>query len=233
MTLPSRTKIEIPLLTELIISGGRATPTEMYNRLSIVFQLTEDDKKQMTHDNKESVWHNRVRQARRTLVEKGQIDPTTHGVWEITQAGMARIERGSSSYSPETSEIHNVFISEELLDADEYFEGNGQCIVVDAYERNSDARQKCIDYYGASCIICDFSFENIYGNVGLGFIHVHHLRPLSEIGEQYQVDPIVDLRPVCPNCHAIIHRRNPAYTIDEVREILLESDRRAHSGEIE
>jgi 5-methylcytosine-specific restriction protein A len=227
MTLPSRTKIEIPLLTELIISGGRATPAEIYNRLSIVFQLTEDDKKQMTHDNQESVWNNRVRQARRTLVEKGQIDPTTRGVWAITQAGRARIETVSSSYSPEIPETHDVSIPEDLWDADEYFEGNGQSIVVDAYERNSDARQKCIDHYGASCIICDFSFENIYGDVGVGFIHVHHLRPLSEIGEQYQVDPIVDLRPVCPNCHAIIHRRNPAYTIDEVREILLECDRRS------
>ncbi len=36
--------------------------------------------------------------------------------------------------------------------------------------------------------------------MGEGFIHVHHLKPLSEVGYEYRVDPIRDLRPVCPNC---------------------------------
>jgi 5-methylcytosine-specific restriction protein A len=59
-------------------------------------------------------------------------------------------------------------------------------------------------------------FEQCYGEVAKGFIHVHHLRPLSEIGEEYEVDPIADLRPVCPNCHAVLHLRVPAYSIEEV-----------------
>lgn len=35
-----------------------------------------------------------------------------------------------------------------------------------------------------------------------------------------QIDPISDLRPVCPNCHAMLHKKNPPYTIDELREII-------------
>jgi 5-methylcytosine-specific restriction protein A len=53
-----------------------------------------------------------------------------------------------------------------------------------------------------------------------GFTHVHHLKLLSTVGSGYQVDPIEDLRPVCPNCHAVIHRREPPYSIDEVRAFL-------------
>ncbi len=65
-------------------------------------------------------------------------------------------------------------------------------------------------------LICSFDFEKIYGEVGKDVIHVHHLKPLSTIGEEYKVDPIDDLCPVCPNCHLIIHRRNPPYSIDEI-----------------
>ncbi|HSX81067.1 MAG TPA: HNH endonuclease [Candidatus Saccharimonadia bacterium] len=58
------------------------------------------------------------------------------------------------------------------------------------------------------------------------FIHVHHCRPLSEIAGEYVVDPIEDLRPVCPNCHAVIHRRTPPFTIEEVRSMLAVQDSR-------
>lgn len=88
------------------------------------------------------------------------------------------------------------------------------------FERNRSARQICINHYGAECVLCGFSFEREYGPTGSGYIHVHHIVPLSEIGESYEVDPIRDLRPVCPNCHAIIHRRKPAYTLDEVKSFL-------------
>ena len=53
-----------------------------------------------------------------------------------------------------------------------------------------------------------------------GLIHVHHCKPLSEIQEGYEVDPIKHLIPICPNCHAVIHRRKPPYTIEEVKGFL-------------
>jgi 5-methylcytosine-specific restriction protein A len=42
---------------------------------------------------------------------------------------------------------------------------------------------------------------------------------LASIGVSYTVDPIKDLRPVCPNCHAIIHRTDPPCSVDELRQI--------------
>lgn len=106
-------------------------------------------------------------------------------------------------------------------DAAEYYpEGSRQSVLVNKYERNTKAREKCIEYHRVICKACDFDFEENYGEVGEGFIHIHHIKPVSEIGETYEVDPINDLIPVCPNCHAMIHNRKPPYPIDEIKEML-------------
>src|SRR5215510_687494 len=72
-------------------------------------------------------------------------------------------------------------------------------------ERDPIARQRCIELYGYRCSVCKFTLEEVYGEIGREFIHVHHLRPLSGIAEEYEIDPVEDLRPVCPNCHAMLH----------------------------
>ncbi len=99
-------------------------------------------------------------------------------------------------------------------------EGAKRQIAVNAYERSAEARRKCIEHYGTKCTVCSFDFGNQYGSLGDGFIHVHHIMPLSEIDDKYSVDPIGDLRPVCPNCHAMIHQKRPAYSIEEVRQFI-------------
>ncbi len=109
---------------------------------------------------------------------------------------------------------------EEVSEVETFSEGAVRRILVNSYERDRAARQKCIAHYEAKCWYCHFDFHEAYGEIGKGFIHVHHLRLLSEIGAEYQVDPIQDLRPVCPNCHAIIHKRNPPYTLEEVQGFL-------------
>jgi 5-methylcytosine-specific restriction protein A len=101
-----------------------------------------------------------------------------------------------------------------------FYEGAIKQIYVNSYERNDRARYLCILKYGTNCVICGFDFEKVYGEVGKNFIHVHHLTPLSEIKQEYKVDPEEHLRPVCPNCHAIIHKKNPPYSIDEVIEMI-------------
>jgi hypothetical protein len=108
----------------------------------------------------------------------------------------------------------------ELTDGSTFFEGAKRRVTVNAYERDPTARQRCIEHYGCACIICRFDFGASFGPVTEGFIQVHHLTPLSEIGARYAVDPITDLRPVCPNCHAVIHLGGCTRSIDEVREML-------------
>lgn len=88
------------------------------------------------------------------------------------------------------------------------------------YERNATARRQCIEIHGSACAICGFDFARVYGPVGANFIHVHHITPLADAGGAHRVNPAVDLIPVCPNCHAIIHRRTPCYSIEEMRTFL-------------
>lgn len=133
------------------------------------------------------------------------------------------IEAQLSAYLNEAF-VEDTRLPEEVSSPDKFVEGAVCRVVINAYERNPTARAKCIAYYGLSCVVCGFNFEAVYGEVGKGFIHVHHLRPLAEIGETYEVDPIADLRPVCANCHAIIHRRDPSYNISEVQKFLNRRD---------
>lgn len=106
------------------------------------------------------------------------------------------------------------------IDGENYIEGAKHSVTVNAYERNKNARQKCIEHYGAKCVICGFDFSEFYQGIGNGFIHVHHIKPLSEINSEYNVDPINDLRPACPNCHAVIHRFKKPYSIEEVKKMV-------------
>ncbi len=117
-------------------------------------------------------------------------------------------------------DLYDFMLPDEVDESEVYFEGATKKVVVNIYERNPEARRKCLEHYGFDCYVCDFNFERVYGEVGRNFIHVHYLRPLAEVGEEYRLDPVKDLRPICPNCHAIIHRKSPPYSIEEMKKIL-------------
>ena len=109
---------------------------------------------------------------------------------------------------------------EEASNDERLLEGRTKTIYVDIYERNQKARKQCIDFYGLSCRVCNFDFEARYGALGKGFIHVHHVVDLASIKKEYEIDPIKDLRPVCPNCHAMLHKSKPAYPIYKLRKLI-------------
>lgn len=111
-------------------------------------------------------------------------------------------------------------LPQEISETEVFYEGARMQISINAYERNRVARDRCLEHYGFRCAVCAQDMSETYGTVAEQLIQVHHLKPLREIKEGYQVDPIKDLRPVCPNCHAVIHRRKPPYTIEAVKGFL-------------
>jgi hypothetical protein len=113
------------------------------------------------------------------------------------------------------------FIPEELANPDAFPEGGRKTVTINAYERSARARNACIRHFGAKCSTCGLEFEQMYGVLGKGFIHVHHIVEIAKIGKAYKVDPKKDLRPVCPNCHAMLHRAEPALTIERLQALLL------------
>ena len=115
-------------------------------------------------------------------------------------------------------------LADEVVTPERYFEGATRQISVNIYERNPYARQRCIEHYGCRCSVCGFDFEQAFGKLGRGFIHVHHLKPLSEIQGEYEIDPIAELRPICPNCHAMIHHGTDMMSIEQLKERIQRHD---------
>ena len=109
---------------------------------------------------------------------------------------------------------------EEVPFPETVWEGAKRSVLVNIYERDQTARAKCIKEWGTICTVCGFDFQRRYGDLDLGYIHVHHLKPLSEIREEYALNPITDLRPVCANCHAMLHRSIPALSIESLKSLL-------------
>ncbi|RYE37514.1 MAG: HNH endonuclease, partial [Sphingobacteriales bacterium] len=114
-----------------------------------------------------------------------------------------------NSYAPTDNEAHPT-----------YTEGTRNQVTLTRYERNPFARAACIKHYGYLCSVCKFDFEKHYGEIGKNFIHVHHVTQVATVKRTYEVDPIKDLIPVCPNCHAMLHKQTPPLTIEFLKSRL-------------
>lgn len=132
----------------------------------------------------------------------------------------ARLEEAWAKHLGRTAAARANAMPDELSDPDAYVEGAKRLVVVNAYERSEAARQACIAHWGIRCDVCGMSFDEVYGKVGAGFIHVHHLSPLAAKRRSYKVNPVKDLRPVCPNCHAMLHQEDPPMSIEKLRGVI-------------
>ncbi len=97
----------------------------------------------------------------------------------------------------------------------QYSEGDRYSVQLDQHERSVAARAACLAHHGYNCAVCGMNFETFYGQVGHQYVQVHHLKPISD-GNRV-TDPILDLIPVCANCHAMLHRKDPPIGVDELR----------------
>jgi hypothetical protein len=129
-------------------------------------------------------------------------------------------QRGDVVHGKSVSVQGSLFAGIPVRNDADFVEGARLRTESNVYERNPEARRQCLNYHGTKCTVCQFDFEAAFGGFARGFIHVHHVRPLATIGCEYCVDPIHDLIPVCPNCHAALHIREPAMTPDELRAVL-------------
>jgi len=111
------------------------------------------------------------------------------------------------------------------LDVAGYPEGAVMQVRTNRYERDPRNRGLSIAAHGVRCAVCELSFESLYGELGRGYIHVHHVVPVSQVGPDYRVNPVRDLIPVCPNCHSMLHRESPPMTVEGLRMRLDEQRR--------
>lgn len=104
-----------------------------------------------------------------------------------------------------------------------FIEGARLNVTQSRSERNPAARARCLEIHGPICHGCAFSFERKYGPLGAGFIHVHHLNPLKTIHSSYSVDAEHDLIPLCPNCHAMIHKLSGDQSLAALQKLITDA----------
>jgi 5-methylcytosine-specific restriction protein A len=110
-------------------------------------------------------------------------------------------------------------------------EGGRIKVLVNVYERDATNRKSCIEYHGSKCAICGFDFKVIYGEIGKDYIQVHHIVPLNEMKDIVKVNPQTDLIPLCSNCHSMVHRKKPAFQIDEIKKAIKENSKAVRHGQ--
>lgn len=152
--------------------------------------------------------------------KKKNRNAQSNRIWNYSHDLIAvTLEQEGNKFWVRNVEIADRVAMEETTTA-EYREGRFFSVVLKGRERNPKARAAAIKAHGVDCKVCDTNFEKVYGKIGQEYIHVHHLVQVKDRTGEYFVDPINDLKPVCPNCHAMLHKKDPPYSIEEMREII-------------
>ena len=116
------------------------------------------------------------------------------------------------------------FMAGEELDSEHAaykVEGTSKEVLSRKYERSRFNRNIALQIHGSNCKGCNFNFRDFYGDVGEGVIEVHHLTPVHLMEEARVVDPRTELVPLCSNCHSIVHRTDPPFTLSELRGMIV------------
>ena len=171
-------------------------------------------------DDDEATWPDawkelRIHVTKMPVVEEGELNYTEAAYrWGSLLTGMIL-------------SLANIVPIEDEAPVAGYSEGTKYRTESNRYERNPLNRKLCLASKGYDCAICGFNFGKRYGETGNRFIHVHHIVPVSKLGPGYVIDPLKDLIPVCPNCHAMLHRTDPPMTPSNLKQII-EKERIKH-----
>lgn len=180
-------------------------------KAKLSFYLNNQSAALDSFDNWPDLWTHISLRISRSPISAGQINHEDVIVdWGIAMMGMIL-------------SLANIVPIEKETDnsAQPQVEGNAKQVLTTKYERNPINRALCLAAKGYTCHVCGMDFKSVYGPLGIDFIHVHHTVPVSQMGPDYRVDPHKELFPVCPNCHAMLHRTDPPMPLDDLKKIYL------------
>lgn len=92
------------------------------------------------------------------------------------------------------------------------------------FSRNPKLREEAIRKHGLNCTVCNFDFATVYGVLGAGYIEMHHLESVSERASKSTSGWSIsaeDVRPLCANCHRMVHRRRPPLSLEELSKLIV------------
>ena len=65
------------------------------------------------------------------------------------------------------------------------------------------------------CEVCGMKFEEVYGTIGEKYIIAHHKNPIG-MRTEASTTTLKDIALVCPNCHVMLHKKDPPLSIQEL-----------------
>lgn len=239
---------EVLINENITFDSNKILVKRIYNKIDYMAtakELTEEEGKYGSSYNSPVVaWAKRIIKYFNIEAPRSFDDSSEFSYWHVLFLGAKEIETGNFLWilRDELREAIDELIDEDIWDnniitsscempeeisiEEVINEGARKVITVNSYERNKRAVNICIQHYKAlnngrvCCQVCNFDFASFYGENFKNKIHVHHKIPISELQREYRINPVEDLVPVCPNCHMVIHSRNPVYTIEELKNIL-------------
>ena len=96
-------------------------------------------------------------------------------------------------------------------------EGERRTFEISRAERSPANRRACLAIHGYACKGCGELLEHKYGRIAHQMIEVHHINPIGAMDEPSAVNPRTELVPLCPNCHAVVHRTVPPMAMHELK----------------
>lgn len=111
-----------------------------------------------------------------------------------------------------------------------FAEGSKKLVYTSKYERSPQLRRETLRIKGTTCVCCGFNFKSMYGCIGDAYIHIHHTKPLHIFEGEVITVSVEDMEPVCPNCHAMLHRKKTkTLSISELKNYISENRSRMNN----
>ena len=237
MPIPDDETLQSELLEFLVREPEeKATVWRAYEQLARLHpELTEAERNEK-YQNSASLWANRVQFARLHLANAGllyranAVQGAPRNVWKLTPHGVERaraVQARQADSAPSKALV--AVVEADLRAANAEAEGwEGQRIerLVAHYERDPQLRAAAVQSHGTTCKACGFNFLVAYGAHGADYIEVHHLVPVSTLGQSSAVNPRTDMTVLCSNCHRMVHRRrDKPLSLSELRALLAAAPR--------
>jgi hypothetical protein len=145
-----------------------------------------------------------------------------HGFTGGTQTNNFLIARGFADIRNKKTGKKIVIVAEDEDEATAYAEGKESFALHRKLERNPKLARKAKnkrlrDTGDLRCDACDFSFQEYYGAIGIGFIEAHHTVPISKFKGRTRITRLEEIALVCSNCHRMLHRVTPLPSISDLR----------------
>ena len=226
--IPKEKELKLALLKELYYSKDYSLKTDnAYSMLFEYFDITEEEMN-VQYQNSPGKFQTDVRYAVRHLKDEGYIlhhSNSDFGIWKLSDKGITEARKlYIDTYHEDPHESQDEIVKsdiEQIESENNFTEGQKKERLSAYYERKSIIRTKVVDIHGLKCMACDFYFENTYGELGKGFIEVHHIVPISSYDAEHNVNPKTDMTVLCANCHRMMHRNKKAVlSVEELKAII-------------